>query len=275
MKNIAIITGASSGIGKEFVRQIDGGYVGKVDEIWVIARNSEKLEALKGNTFSKLRVFSADLAIEDELSDFLTALKEENPRVQVLVNSAGWGKFSDVSNSSLAELENMVDVNVQALVEMCYQVLPYLVRGSKIINISSSAAFMPLPGSAVYAASKAFVLSFSRALNHELKDVDITVTAVCPTGVRTNFFNKAGNQSGVKNIVDSFGITDAFTVVREALEDAEQGKDLSIPTLSGWLMYYSSKLLPYQAMMAIQDYLKIIIQKKKTHLLLRRKGVLQ
>ncbi len=256
MKNIAIITGASSGIGKEFVRQIDGGYVGKVDEIWVIARNSEKLEALKGNTFSKLRVFSANLAIEDELSDFLTALKEENPRVQVLVNSAGWGKFSDVSNSSLAELENMVDVNVQALVEMCYQVLPYLVRGSKIINISSSAAFMPLPGSAVYAASKAFVLSFSRALNHELKDVDITVTAVCPTGVRTNFFNKAGNQSGVKNIVDSFGITDAFTVVREALEDAEQGKDLSIPTLSGWLMYYSSKLLPYQAMMAIQDYLK-------------------
>ena len=256
MKQIAIVTGASSGMGKEFVRQIDGGYFGKLDEIWVIARTKEKLQALKDQCYTPIRVFAADIATPNELNEFLIALQSEEPMVKILVNSAGWGKFADVAESSISELHNMVDVNSQGLLEITYQVLPYLVRGSKIINLSSTAAFMPIAGSAVYAASKAFVLSFSRSLHYELKDVGISVTAVCPAGVKTDFFTHAGNESGVKNIIDVFGISDAHSIVRKALEDAELGKDLSIPTLSAWAMYISSKLLPYQAMMSFQEYLK-------------------
>ncbi|MDO5044144.1 MAG: SDR family NAD(P)-dependent oxidoreductase [Coriobacteriia bacterium] len=255
MKTIAIVTGASSGIGKEFVRQLDGQYYGLLDEIWVVARSYEKLEALENMTYSKLRIFPVDLINEEELSDFVSALEHENPQVKFLINAAGWGSFEDFKEDSLDRNMSMVDLNVRALVEMTYQVLPYMYKNSHIINMGSVAAFMPLAGASIYAASKSFVLTFSRALHHELKDVGISVTTVCPPGVHTNFFKRAGNKSGVYNTIARLGIIEPFDVVNLALEDARMQKDISLPSFAAKFLYVASRLTPTDLSFAIQEWM--------------------
>ena len=183
--NIAIITGASSGLGKEFLKQTDSY---NFDEIWVIARQKEKLEALRDIVHTNLKIIPLDLSLNSSFKIYEEELKKEKPNVKLLINCAGFGKFGNYSEIPLEDSLKMIDLNCKALVSMTEKTLPFMNEFSKILQICSSSSFQPLPFANVYASTKAFVLSYSRALNYELKERRILVTAVCPGWVRTNFF---------------------------------------------------------------------------------------
>lgn len=194
--SIAIITGASSGLGREYVRLADKA--GAYDEIWAIARRTDRLEQLASECQTPVRPLSLDLS-KPESIDTITRLLEDarsgrtNNMVGLLVNAAGFGKFGTYKDLTQAETSTMIDVNCRALVEMTQAVLPYMGRRSRLIQIASSAAFQPLPGLNLYAATKAFVLSYTRALRFELRGLGIHTTAVCPYWIRTEFVQVARN----------------------------------------------------------------------------------
>ena len=171
---IAVITGASSGMGRETVLQLSDHFPG-FDEMWVIARREERLK---------------ELAAQCPVRLLESALRACSPDVKYLVNAAGFGKIGPVGSIASGDETGMVRVNCEALVAVTHLVLPYMTHNSRILMFASAASFLPQPDFAVYAATKAFVLSYSRALNEELKDRDIAVTAVCPGPVRTEFFDK-------------------------------------------------------------------------------------
>ncbi len=225
--NVAIITGASSGMGREFALQIAQGY-SSVNEIWLIARRSERMEALQDKLLGrKVHIFAWDLTKAEDMEAFGRKLEEVKPKVRILVNAAGYGIIGTVDQISREDNLGMVDLNCRSLTEVTYRVIPYLAPHSNVIQMASSAAFMPQPKFAVYAASKAYVLSFSRALNQELKDRDIGVTAVCPGPVQTEFFDKAETYEAVK-VYKKLTMAKAEKVVRRALLDAKHGKNVSV-----------------------------------------------
>lgn len=225
--NIAIITGASSGIGREFALQIAQGYR-SVEELWLIARRRERLEDLKEQLLGRrVRIFTLDLMKQEDLEQFEQILEQEKPNVRVMVNAAGYGMIGKVEHLSLKENIGMVDLNCRTLTALTCMILPYLSSGSNLIQMASSAAFMPQPKFAVYAASKSYVLSFSQALAREVKDQGIGVTAVCPGPVRTEFFEIAETYEAVK-IYKKLTMARADKVVRKALLDAKHGKEISV-----------------------------------------------
>lgn len=225
--NVAIITGASSGIGREFAMQIAQGYR-SVEEIWLIARRRERLEALKKQLLGRrIKIFSLDLAKQEDLEKFKKILEQEKPKIRIMVNAAGYGLIGNVESLSLEENTGMVDLNCRALTAMTYMVLPYMAPNSNLIQMASSAAFMPQPKFAVYAASKSYVMSFSQALAREVKDQGVCVTAVCPGPVKTEFFDIAETYEAVK-IYKKLTMAKADKVVRRALLDAKHKKTISV-----------------------------------------------
>ena len=165
--NCIIITGASSGIGQEFARQLDA-FFSDMDEIWLIARREERLETLSRELRTMCRIISMDLTKANEMELFGELLKKRRPCLRVLVNSAGFGLMGAVETLSLQEQTEMIRLNCTALTEMTYRCLPYMKKNSRIVQMASSAAFLPQKNFAVYAATKAYVLSFSQALREEL-----------------------------------------------------------------------------------------------------------
>lgn len=189
---IAIVTGASSGMGREMVFRLADRY-GGFQEIWVIGRRKERLDALDGKVPVKLRKFPLDLTKKEDLEILAAALAEKKPEVRFLVNAAGFGITGPVGSFPEEEAASMVRLNCEGLTAVTELVLPYIPDNSRILQFASAAAFMPQPGFAVYAATKAYVLSYSRALGEELRRRRIFVTAVCPGPVDTEFFGKALN----------------------------------------------------------------------------------
>lgn len=250
--NIAIVTGASSGMGREFVKQIANRYR-KLDEIWVVARRKECLLELSNEVLATLRIFDLDLCEKKDLAELENALEHDNPNVRMLVNSAGCGWLSDFDESSPAKWENLLDLNCKALTLVTHMVIPYMKKGSRIINLASAAAFAPQPGFNVYAATKAYVLSFSRALNAELSKSEITVTAVCPGPVKTEFFAVADPDNSTKFFKKIF-MADAGKVVTKALNDAKIGKDISVYGLGMKGFLILSKILPHKFIINIMKY---------------------
>ncbi len=224
--NIAIVTGASSGMGREFVFQIANRYP-KLDEIWVIARRKDRLLNLTKKVPVNLRIFDMDLSDEKELKELECVLSDEKPNVRMLVNSAGFGFLADFTEEKWDTWGGMIDLNCKSLSRVTYMVLPYMKKGARIINLASSAAFVPQPGFNVYAAGKAYVLSFSRALHAELKKRQITVTAVCPGPVRTDFF-KVADPNHSTRFFKKLIIAEPRNVVFKALDDARLNKDISV-----------------------------------------------
>lgn len=192
--DIAVITGASSGMGREYARLADKS--GAHDELWIVARRKERLEELERQCTTPVRIICADLGSRESVDRMAAMLSERKSadatfHVSLLVNAAGFGKFGTFEDMSLDEVDSMINLNCRALVDMTQTVLPYMERGSRIIEFASSAAFQPLPGLNVYAASKAFVLSYTRALRRELHGRGIFVTAVCPIWIKTEFVDVA------------------------------------------------------------------------------------
>lgn len=224
-KNIAVITGASSGMGREFVKQLDGQF----DEIWGIGLEKEKLEEVKKEIKSSFISLALDLTDDNSFDIYKDMLEKENVNVSLLVNCSGFGKFGRYDEIDVKSSANMVDLNCKALLKMTELTLPFMKNGGKIIQIASVAGFQPVPYMATYAATKAFVISYSRALNVELKNRNIKVTCVCPFWTKTAFFDRATKTKAKEEVVTKYvAMYKPENVVKKAIEDAKKGKELSI-----------------------------------------------
>lgn len=257
MTRIALVTGASSGLGREFVKRIDAGQAGPIDEIWVVARRAERLEALVRTCSTTVRPFCLDLTQASSfqmLEDSLTQTRE--PVVSLMVNNAGFGTFGPLAEQKADDTTNMIKLLVQAPVELMYRTLPYMMPVSRIINIASVAAFLPQPKLAVYSASKRFLLDISRSLNAELSSTGITVTAVCPKFMETEFLDRPGDEQAAANMT-VIGFEKASNVARRALRDSSRGKDLCIPSWDMRAYHAAAKVLPYRVALAAERALGI------------------
>ena len=243
---IAIVTGASSGMGREFVRQLHN-YI-QPDMIWAIARRQSALEALVAETAIPVRPIVLDLGQVSAFQSLAAMLEEEKPEVELLVNAAGFGKFGDFDGIPLEDDLNMIDLNCKALVAMTRLCLPYMHRGSHILQLDSLSAFQPVPYITTYGATKAFVLSYTRACNAELKPRGIRMMAMNPAWVKTEFFNHAFQTN---NRVQYFNyVQEAEDVVAVGLRDLYRSKkDMSIPGFGVKLQVLGVKLLPHKLVM--------------------------
>ncbi len=246
---IAIVTGASSGMGREFVLQLPG-YV-QVDEIWAIARREDALNALKAESAVPVRPVCLDLCNSESFQNFDALLQAEKPDVKLLVNGAGFGKFGDFANISADEDLRMIDLNCKALVAMTRLALPYMKKGSHILQLDSLSAFQPVPYITTYGATKAFVLSYSRAMARELKPRGIRMMAMCPGWVKTEFFNHAMKTNDGK--VQYFNrLYEAADVVKTGLKHLyTTKKDISVHGLPVRNQVRLVKLLPHSLVMKV------------------------
>ena len=238
---IAVVTGASSGMGRDAARMIDAGY--DLDEIWLIARREERLLKLCAELKHKCRVIEADLLKKESLDKIEHKLDEIKPEIKIFVNSAGFGKIGDFEKLTADDNTDMVMLNCLSLTRLTHAALRFMNRGGRIIQFASSAAFAPQPRFAVYAATKAYVYSFSRALGHELRKRGISVTAVCPGPVKTEFFDLA-EQTGKIPFYKRLVMADSKKVTAKALRDSEKGKSVSVYGAGMKLLHLCMKLLP-------------------------------
>lgn len=246
MTSIAIVTGASSGLGAEVVRQLDAGAFGRLDQIWAVARSTERLQALADACTTPVRTFALDLTDRSSFDVLEQALAEQPAaRVVLLVNNAGFGTFGAFCDQPAGAAAGMVRLLMLAPVELTYRTLPYMRGGSRILNVASVASFVPQPGLATYSAAKRFVLDFSRALNEELGPVDIHVTALCPKFMHTGFLDHAVADDVAAGMSRLTGFEEVGRVARRGLAAARAGRALCIPSADMRAFYAASKLLPY------------------------------
>lgn len=240
---IAVITGASSGMGRQTAIEI-GDRFGGIEEIWLIARRGERLRELEGRMPTKVRCFPMDITLPEDRDRLAGILSQEKPDVKILVNAAGFGKIGRVGELDMESELGMVRLNCEALCAMTHLVLPFMSDNSRIIQFASAASFLPQPKFAVYAATKSFVLSYSRALGAELKRRKIYVTAVCPGPVKTEFFDIA-ETTGEIPVYKKLVMANARKVVRKALRDSCMGKAVSIYGMTMKAFFVLCKVVPH------------------------------
>ena len=250
-KKVAIITGATSGMGREFANII-GKEFNSIDEIWLIARRKQLLEEVREEINKPCNIICEDVSEEGFFNRFRTILKQENVRIKMLINCAGFGILGKVEETADEVSLGMIKTNCVGLTVITKMALPYMMENSRIINLASSAAFAPQPEFAIYAASKSYVLSFSRALNEELRSKSIFVTAVCPGPVATDFFRIAEGEKKRAWFKDLF-MSDCNSVVRKALTDSINKKPVSIYGKSMKLFYIISRIVPHGIILKILD----------------------
>ena len=246
---IAIVTGASSGMGREFVLQLKS-YV-QVDEIWAIARRKDALEALGAAAGVKVRPVVLDLCREESFREMEALLEAEKPEVKLLVNAAGFGKFGAYHKVSLVDESRMIDLNCKALLLMTRLVIPYMAPGTHILQLDSLSAFQPVPYITTYGATKAFVLSYSRAMNRELKEKGIRMMTMNPGWVKTEFFSHAF-QTNAGEVQYFDRLYEAKDVVATGLKDLyKTKKDSSIHGFPVKFQVFLVKLVPHRFVMDI------------------------
>ncbi len=246
---VAIITGASSGMGRDFVVQADQRY--NLDEIWVIARRKDRLVALQEEVTAKIVPIPLDLSLPESFEVIANKLKSENPDVKLLVNASGFGKMAKFIESDPVSNAGMCDLNLKALILMTQTVLPYIKEGGKIIEVGSMSSFEPVPHLSVYAATKAGVLSFSRALAHELKKSKIKVLCVCPYWVKTEFFGRAGEKEQLKKFDILYESSFVVKVAYKTIDKTK--KNYVVPGKYAKLLRIMAKFLSHNFMMSVMD----------------------
>jgi len=219
MKKIAIITGASSGMGKDFAKELDNK---NLDQIWIVARRKELLDKLSTELKTESKVFDIDITDFENNKTIENELKTDKYEIKYLINNAGFGLVGEFFNLDLDKQLNMINLNISALVQITHFSIKYMAKNSEIIQVASTAGFLPIKNFAIYAASKAFVVNFSNAIALELKPQKINVIAICPGPVRTEFFNTATKGKQPPFIYES------IDVVKKALKDSKKGKLNSI-----------------------------------------------
>lgn len=255
--NIAIITGASSGLGEEFIKNLDEDF----DEIWAIARRRDRLESLAGISKVPVRAIPLDLTKRESIDALEEMLKAQKPQVKLLINAAGFGKIGSTTNISRDVADDMIDLNCRGAVDMTLICIPYMTRGSRILEICSTAAFQPFQFLNIYAASKAFLYRFSRALYIELMPKKISVTAVCPYWIRdTEFIPVAKDSGGGKSTaIRHFPLSSKKkSVAKIALHDSRLKMPVSTPGIMCTLHRIAAKFVPSFIMCAIWSGLRRI-----------------
>lgn len=243
-KHVAILTGATGGLGYAFLKEIiDEGY----DEIWAIGRNEKRLNELTSEFGETVIPLPVNLTDAGEIAALGEVLKERKPQVDLLINNAGMAQMKYSSDLTREEIDSTVDLNCKAPVVLTNECLPYMRRGSKIINVCSAAAFQPTPYINLYASTKAFARSYSRALNAELKPYGITVTAVCPSWIDTDMLTRDFNGQKIK----FYGMVSPERVAKKAIKDANKGKDMSVCSAFVKFQHLNVKLMPQKLTMKI------------------------
>lgn len=250
-KKVVIITGASSGMGKEFAMQISKR-LRNVDEVWLIARRKDRLEELRDEINMPCIIIDEDITSPEFTDKYKKIISQEKPSVKMLINCAGYGIIGKMDEHSREIELGMIDTNCKALTDITLLTLPFMASNSRIINLASAAAFIPQSGFAIYAASKSYVLSFSRALNHELKPRNIFVTAVCPGPVNTEFFRIAEDGGKRAWFKDYFKVN-AEDVVRLALKDSMARKEVSVYGVSMKMLMVFVKVCPHRLILNLMD----------------------
>ena len=264
-QKIAIITGSSSGIGKAFLELLanDTGefYKTPFDEIWAVARRADALNELaRSITNVKVVPVVADLSSDSGIKTIEDKLKAEEPSVGLLINSAGMGIKGNVMDKSPDALSDTIAINCSALSRLIRITVPYMknegVRPA-IINIASSAGFLPQPNFAAYAASKSYVISFSRAMSYELKPLGISVTAICPGPVRTDFQRRAteGKETDFTDWRKNF-VADPVKLARASLKASLKGKRMVSYPFSQKFLHLASKIIPISWILSFSGGLK-------------------
>lgn len=262
-QRIAIVTGASSGIGKSFIGLLagDNGIYFKTpfDEIWAIARREDALNEL-ASSFEGVKIIPvvADLSDDSGIKTIEDKLKAEEPKVGLLINSAGMGIKGPMADKPAKSLGDTISINCTALSEMIRIAVPYMESSdkthSKIINIGSSAGFLPQPGFACYAASKSYVISFSRAMSCELKPKGIDVLVVCPGPVATDFQRRAteGKETNFTDWRKNF-VIDPDKLAKATLKASIRGKRMMSYPFSQKLLHFASKAFPVSWILAFES----------------------
>jgi len=250
-RGVTLITGASAGLGAEFARQC----AARGEPLALAARRRDRMEALARELGGEVHVFEADLAREGAAAALTAALEAQGLQVETLINNAGFGLAGRVAALALDRQSEMIDLNVRALVELSRLVLPGMREDGKgaILNVASTAAFQAGPNMAVYYASKAFVLSFTEALHHELKGSGIRVSCLCPGPTESEFSDVANSHSPTLERMK----VPAAPVVRAGLAGLDRNKAVVIPGLPNKFTAQINRLLPRAAMRRIIGRIKV------------------
>ncbi len=247
--DIAVVTGASSGLGTEYVKQIANMYP-TLNEIWIIARRKEKLEELaKSITAVPCRAVVCDITDEQNVAAYKQLLTDTKANVKILINNAGFGRLNDFANISTSDNGGMVRLNCEALTVITSITLEFMRENAQIINVSSIASFVPNARMAVYSSTKAYVTSFSRALRFELKKRRINVTAVCPGPMDTEFLPVANIAKGTSKTFDMLPRVKVESVARKSLIAAKRGRGMYTDRAFYKFYRFLAKIVPHSIMM--------------------------
>jgi len=234
---VALVTGASAGLGAEFARQLSA----RGHRLVLAARRKDRLDAL-ASELGNARSIEIDLGRPGAAAELVANIERAGETIDLLVNNAGFGLTGRFAGQDPRRLREMIDVNCGALTELCRAVAAQMVerRSGSILNVASTAAFQPGPGMAVYFATKAYVLSFSEALHEELRGFGIKVSALCPGPTATEF----GEVAGFGRPIPSFAVAEAAAVVRAGLRGLDRNAAVVIPGILNKLSSQGHRLLP-------------------------------
>lgn len=243
----AIITGASSGLGREFVRQIADVFP-EVECCWLVARRADRLEELAAGLEGRSVVcLPLDLCDTMSFMAFQQKLAAERPEVVLLVNNAGCGYLGNIGETDTATQTRMVDLNVRALTAVTNMTVPYMTPGGRILNVSSIASFCPNPRMTVYSSTKAYVSAFTVGTAEELRAKGITATAVCPGPMKTEFLD-LGGITGRSKTFEILPYCDQVRVAGGALRAARAGRTIYTPRLFYKFYRVLAKVTPVKLM---------------------------
>lgn len=246
--NIAVITGASAGLGVEFLAQLSEQGPA-VDEVWLIARREDRLQALAQQyPHMNCRCVPLDLQKDESYDAYARLLEETGATVRLLINNAGYGKLGDFADGLCREQAGMVDLNCKALTAMTLLSLKHMTAGSGIVNVCSIAAFAPTPRMTVYCSTKAYVYSFSKSLRRELRSKEINVLAVCPGPMSTEFLAVA-DIIGHSKTFRTLPYCDPRKVAAQSLKKLWNGRGIYTPRFFFKLYRFLAKVLPHGLVM--------------------------
>ena len=243
----ALITGASAGIGREFARQL----ASRAGSVVLVARRRERLEQLrneltKANPGLNVHVYDVDLADKTQVDALIESLAHAKIDIDLVINNAGLGDSGPFATSDPTRIDQIIQVNMSALTLLTRKLLPTMIarkRGA-ILNVSSSAGFLPIPGFAVYAATKAYVTNFSEALRAELRDTGVSVSILCPGPVHTEFGEVAKRPGGQPEAGPEFAYVPVEQVARDGLAAVEAARPLVIPGFAMKLGMFLVRMMP-------------------------------
>ena len=246
--NIAVITGASAGLGTEYAKAVDKKR-NDIEEIWLIARRKDKLGEVAKSLSKPVRILSFDITDNQGVSDYVNLLESEKANVKLLINNAGFGKLGLFYEISKEDNAGMIRLNCEALTVMANVTLPFMSEGAEIINTCSIASFAPNARMAVYSSTKAYVMSFSRALRSELKPRKINCLAVCPGPMETEFLSLAGIEKGTSFTFDTLPRVNPSVMARKSLKASKTGKAVYTNKFFYKLYRLLAKILPTSIIM--------------------------